>query len=310
MVSVAVATGLLTLSLGTGWSGWALTAHALAGLAGLGLVGKRAAHPRRWTAGVATGLVGLAAALGVSRRLAMTPPLTVHASLGVVALVAVFAVSWRRKRRAGTRSELDVERRRALRAAVVLGGAALASGAIEGLSWAASLPGGNRRFTGSHERGSHHPDDLPATLWLTDSVPVIDTSRWRLRIHQGTSSEWDYERLAGFRDHVRAVLDCTSGWYSVQDWEGVRLDHLVPAPGSARSLLVRSTTGYERRFPITDLPHLLVATRLGGEPLDPAHGYPARLVAPGRRGFWWVKWVSLVATSDLPWWWQPPFPLS
>jgi len=43
--------------------------------------------------------------------------------------------------------------------------------------------------------------------------------------------------------------------------------------------------------------------------LDPGHGAPARLVAPGRRGFWWVKWVATVDVEDAPEWWQPPFPL-
>jgi DMSO/TMAO reductase YedYZ molybdopterin-dependent catalytic subunit len=34
------------------------------------------------------------------------------------------------------------------------------------------------------------------------------------------------------------------------------------------------------------------------------------LVVPGRRGFWWVKWVTAVDVNDEPWWWQPPFPLT
>jgi len=33
-----------------------------------------------------------------------------------------------------------------------------------------------------------------------------------------------------------------------------------------------------------------------------------RLVAPDRRGYWWVKWVTAVELSSAPWWWQPPFP--
>jgi DMSO/TMAO reductase YedYZ molybdopterin-dependent catalytic subunit len=35
----------------------------------------------------------------------------------------------------------------------------------------------------------------------------------------------------------------------------------------------------------------------------------ARLVAPDRRGFWWVKWVVAIEVDDLPDWWQSPFPL-
>jgi DMSO/TMAO reductase YedYZ molybdopterin-dependent catalytic subunit len=53
-----------------------------------------------------------------------------------------------------------------------------------------------------------------------------------------------------------------------------------------------------------------VATHVGGEPLSAGHGAPARLVAPGRRGFWWVKWIMAIDVDNEPWWWQPPFPLT
>ncbi|NUR17262.1 MAG: molybdopterin-dependent oxidoreductase, partial [Dermatophilaceae bacterium] len=43
--------------------------------------------------------------------------------------------------------------------------------------------------------------------------------------------------------------------------------------------------------------------------LSAGHGGPVRLVAPGRRGFWWVKWVDRVGVDDRPSWSQPPFPL-
>ena len=69
-----------------------------------------------------------------------------------------------------------------------------------------------------------------------------------------------------------------------------------------------SATGYSRSFPIEDASKLLLATRVAGDALSPGHGYPARIVAPGRRGFWWVKWVTRIEISDRPWWLQLPFP--
>jgi DMSO/TMAO reductase YedYZ molybdopterin-dependent catalytic subunit len=71
---------------------------------------------------------------------------------------------------------------------------------------------------------------------------------------------------------------------------------------------IRSLTGYDRRFAISDAGRLLIATRLGGMALDPGHGFPIRLVAPDLRGYWWVKWVTTITIDELPSWWQLPFP--
>ena len=38
----------------------------------------------------------------------------------------------------------------------------------------------------------------------------------------------------------------------------------------------------------------LLATHVGDAPLAHGHGAPARLVAPDRRGFQWVKWVTQI----------------
>ncbi|MBA2338292.1 MAG: molybdopterin-dependent oxidoreductase [Acidimicrobiia bacterium] len=206
---------------------------------------------------------------------------------------------------------LDATRRNLLRlAGLASTGAVLWWGADRAISLS-GLPGTERRFTGSHERSSFDPTGMPVTSWLDDTTPTIDPSSWRLTLSDAAGSRsLALSDLASFPAvEVTADLDCTSGWWSRQIWEGVRLDRLVDA-GEARSVVVRSATGYARRYPITDLGRLWLATGVGGESLSPGHGFPVRLIAPHRRGFWWVKWVDRVETSSLPWWVQSPFPLT
>jgi len=166
----------------------------------------------------------------------------------------------------------------------------------------ALLPSALRAPTGSFQ--SVQP---LATTWMFDSVPTVDIATWRVAV---ASRALSYEELAGYTDRISAVIDCTGGWYSEQVWEGALLERLLPrSTGTGSSLNVRSITGYSRRFPIEDAGRMLLATRMAGTQLDPGHGYPARMVVPGQRGFAWVKWVVAIDVDDQPWWWQPPFPL-
>jgi DMSO/TMAO reductase YedYZ molybdopterin-dependent catalytic subunit len=221
----------------------------------------------------------------------------------------------------GTRARrTDLSRRALLRTGAVAATAALALLVVEGATRLAALPGARRRFTGSlplaATGATADPARIPVTQWLDDRVQVLDPAAWRLRVRAGDAArDWTYDELAGFGDRVEAVLDCTGGWYARATWEGARLDRLLPPgtmerPGTAASLVVTSATGYRRRLPLADARSLYVATRLGGRPLSAGHGFPARLVAPGRRGFWWVKWVTAIDLDPAPWWRQPPFPLT
>ena len=61
-----------------------------------------------------------------------------------------------------------------------------------------------------------------------------------------------------------------------------------------------SVTGYRWSFDRDDASRLLLATHVGDQPLTHGHGAPVRLVAPGRRGFIWVKWVTRIELHDGP----------
>jgi DMSO/TMAO reductase YedYZ molybdopterin-dependent catalytic subunit len=167
------------------------------------------------------------------------------------------------------------------------------------------MPGAVRRFTGSYEAGSFRPDQMPVSSWILDPIPKIDQRAWRLA---AGDREWSYAELVAFDDRTTATLDCTGGFFSTQEWSGARVDRLI-RNARGTSIRVVSETGYDRRFPIERAGSLLLATRFGGQTLDPGHGFPARLVVPEGRGFWWVKWVKTIEVDDMPHWWQSPFPL-
>jgi DMSO/TMAO reductase YedYZ molybdopterin-dependent catalytic subunit len=74
-------------------------------------------------------------------------------------------------------------------------------------------------------------------------------------------------------------------------------------------MVVRSSTGYWRRFSLSSARTMLLATAVDGEPIEHEHGAPLRLVAPGRRGYDWVKWVTTIEVSAAPFWLNWPLPL-
>jgi DMSO/TMAO reductase YedYZ molybdopterin-dependent catalytic subunit len=211
----------------------------------------------------------------------------------VTVLVAHFLLHAVRPRRQ------DADRRALLRLAVLGGAAAVATAAWD--TWAAT----NRRFTGSVPKA-----ELEVTAWINDGIPELDPAAYRLRAGK---AQLDLDAVLALpRETFEAVLDCTSGWYSSQRWQGVRLSVLLTAAGvtPGRSVEVRSATGFARWFGAETLDNVWLVTHVGGFPLSYGHGFPARIVAPGRRGFWWVKWVTSIQPSDRPPWDQSFFPLS
>lgn len=247
---------------------------------------------------------GLVMMTGTVYRVGPLTMMQIHVGAGLIALPPAFL----HYRRHPVRPRpTDLDRRALLRTAALAGGSAALWLGWEGTVRATGLPGADRRFTGSHERGSGDPSAMPVTQWLDDRVQRIDAADWSLMVGSRRLSFDDLGALPG--EDVTAVLDCTGGWWAEQRWTGVRLDRLIPE-GEWRSVLVRSATGYARRFPVRDLEHLWLVTEAAGRPLSAGHGFPARLVAPGRRGFWWVKWVTEIEPSTRPWWIQSPFPLT
>ena len=196
-------------------------------------------------------------------------------------------------------------------------GLAIAGAALWRVGEAAASVGGfsgaTRRFTGSYEADSFSGNAFPLTSWLNDNPKPIDADDWQLNIGGAVTHPLSlrYEDIAADAE-LTATLDCTGGWYSTQIWRGVPLSYMLNAAKpteDAASVTVRSVTGYYRRFSLAEAREYIIATHVGGEALSHGHGFPARLVAPDKRGFEWVKWITEIEVNRAGKWLQPPLPL-
>jgi hypothetical protein len=316
LLAIGMLTGVTAYAIGVNWWLDLIQLHAAAALAILlvapwkYVVIRRGLHrPRRSRSMKALSLTLLAfvlitigsGLLHSTGHVEFVGPLSliqihVGASIGAsLALVAHFTGHSVRPRPA------DADRRALLRLTVLAAGAAATTAAWD--SWAAT----RRRFTGSVPKPA-----LEVTSWFDDGVQRIDPAEWTLRVGQATYDLAAIQALP--QERITATLDCTSGWYSTQEWDGVRLSTLLTTAGvrltGHRSVEISSSTGYARWFGLDTLDDVWLATAVGGAPLTYGHGFPARIVAPGRRGFWWVKWVVSIEPATRPPWAQSPFPLS
>lgn len=310
---LALVSGVATFTVGTGAGGWVIVAHGVIALAIVALapwksmIARRGLPRRRqgrlWSIGLTAAVLltlgtGVLLVTGEMGAIGPFTTMQLHVAGGLLA-VSLTLVHTLQRPVAARRT--DLERRNLLRT----GGLLTAAGGLwlltEGTLDVTGARGSERRFTGSHQ--IFDPVKVPATQWTNDSVQHLDREGHVVIVDgQGLHCE----EISRGGDTVVATLDCTGGWFTTQEWGGTRLNRLVTSPG--RSIVVHAVTGYWRRFPVEQAGDLLLATHMAGEPLRDGNGGPVRIVAPGRRGYWWVKWVDRIEIDDRPPWWQPPLP--
>jgi DMSO/TMAO reductase YedYZ molybdopterin-dependent catalytic subunit len=253
--------------------------------------------------------------------------LNLHVGLGLL-VVPLLAYHIARRFRPPTRADFE-GRRTALQYTAVVAAGALAWRAQGAANRLLDTAGAARRFTGSREAGSDEGNAFPVTAWVADDPDPVPVEDWTLSVRGLVDSPADLayadlspedggddteappredsaspaasenRALLAVRED-RALLDCTSGWYSEHDWQGVRVGDLLDAVGvgeGAAWVQFRSVTGYRWSLPLSEARDAMLATRVDGERLAHGHGFPLRLVAPGRRGFQWVKWVEEVRVT-------------
>ena len=319
--ALAFTTGIVSLVSGLLQEWFIFVLHGVAGFwlllllwGKLRRVWPRLIHPRRWDRRTVYGLLaillvtltlgsGIWWAGGGGLYVAGFNLLNWHVGLGFVLTAAIVFHMFARAKRLRNRDLAG--RRTALHwGALLFGSIALWPGQ-QLAERVLDLPGARRRFTGSRESGSYAGNAFPTSSWVADQPRPIDVQAWRLSLGGAvtTPRDFSYEELVTAGDELEATLDCTGGFYSAQHWRGIHigrlLDH-VALHTNARYVSFISVTSYRWSLPLEEARTALLATHIDEESLSHEHGFPLRLVAPGRRGFEWVKWITRIEVLTMP----------
>ena len=162
---------------------------------------------------------------------------------------------------------------------------------------------------------------LPPGQYLTDDFPVLSAGptphtpleEWSFSV-AGSVREprtWSWEEFRALpSETVTCDIHCVTKWSKLDTvWEGVPVDALLEEiEHDAVYALAFCDGGYTTNLPLEDLTRgrAWVAFAYDGEPLEPEHGGPARLLVP-HLYFWksakWVRGLRLL-DEDEPGFWE------
>ena len=168
------------------------------------------------------------------------------------------------------------------------------------------------------------PARLPPGQYLTEKWPVLqagsvaryrDLSSWTLRVFGEVENElelgWEQFNELPRTSNVQDI-HCVTRWSKFDTaFEGVHWRELAglakPKP-PANFVIAHAEAGFTSNVPLSFLEdeRALLATHGDGAVLTPEHGYPLRLVIPGKY-FWksakWLRGIEL-SSIDRPGFWE------
>ncbi|WP_425146806.1 molybdopterin-dependent oxidoreductase [Deinococcus sp.] len=212
--------------------------------------------------------------------------------------------------------------RRTTTLALAAGGAAVAGG---GLSALFRDPGAAAPAAASIVPGPPLPFGVtPVSQWyyvsknLEPFDPKVNGQSWKLAVGGlvRTPLSLSLADLKSFAPVTEELtLSCISNpvggpLISNGIWEGFRLSELLKRAGvqpGAKYLLWEAADGYTESLPLGRAlaDDVLLVHTLNGQPLTPKHGYPLRVLIPGRYGMKQPRWITRItlAARDVPGYW-------
>jgi DMSO/TMAO reductase YedYZ molybdopterin-dependent catalytic subunit len=168
----------------------------------------------------------------------------------------------------------------------------------------------SRGFRG--RRTEADPTRVPPGQYVTEDFPVLSAgptphtplAEWTFSIVNGDQrTSWSWDELQALPSETVTVdIHCVTRWSKLDTtWEGVSIDTLLEGvEHEAAYMLAFCDGGYTTNLPLEDVMggKAWVAYAYGGEPLEPEHGGPARLLVPHLYFWKSAKWVRGLALRD------------
>jgi DMSO/TMAO reductase YedYZ molybdopterin-dependent catalytic subunit len=184
-------------------------------------------------------------------------------------------------------------------------------------------------FRGKAEKkvlaAGYDPARLPPGQYLTEKWPVLhagsaakypaDLDGWDFTVsgEVDTPLTLTWEQLSALpRVEVTQDIHCVTRWSRFDaSFEGIPWSALRELAGprpTARFAIAHAEAGFTANVPVDFLERqgAMLATHADGEPLSRDHGWPLRLIVPGKY-FWksakWLRGIELTA-EDHPGFWE------
>ncbi len=160
--------------------------------------------------------------------------------------------------------------------------------------------------------GQYRTEKFPVLHY--GSVPRTDLATWDFKVWGEVDSPyaltWEqFKQLP--RTTVATDIHCVTRWSKLDTtWEGVPIRailELAQVRPTATHVVSHAEQGYTANLPlgVLDDDDVLLADTFDGQPLEPEHGYPLRLIVP-KRYFWksakWIRGLEFLDHDQLGFW--------
>jgi DMSO/TMAO reductase YedYZ molybdopterin-dependent catalytic subunit len=144
-------------------------------------------------------------------------------------------------------------------------------------------------------------------LEAINGVQYINVSSYQLVVTGLVQNEtvYTYDDIVNNHTSYEKVvtLQCVEGWAVTALWQGVRVKDLLEEAGYDRSALVLifyAQDGYTTSLPLSYIVNnnIMIAYKINNVTLPATEGFPFQLVAEGKYGYKWIKWITKIEVSN------------